>query len=551
MKSLVLHDRLVVLLVVLLLVGASSLEALAWEGMPTPPLRVEDNQLKDPAGNSVLLHGWMQPTASYFNGRGKWYIDPWNFKQLRSLIVRAGVNDLLSYMNEVATVMSDTAPRYGRDHGWYCSFVRVNTDSVGGWSSADGLIDSEQFDAWIANFLVPYANHLRTRGIYLVLCATGPVVVNVDGDMSKNASQGTQARLLTFWERVASAPGIKSADNIMFELMNEPVKIESVPGNGRWGMGSAVYFKAFAEWLQPIIDVIRGTGANNVIWVPTLEWQGSPHQWVDFPFSGENIGIAAHFYPAYGGVFNNAQALQSLWQRQYKPAADRWPMIITEMFWTPYPDDPRNLVNGSTAAFGTNIKKAIDDQGNVSYLVGFIGDLLEDLNETRPSDCSLSTREGAQAYFDWLKDYASQSKISHGYRAVPGKIEAERYERMSGVRVESSPENLSDRFIRCTDSGSWASYLIDAAAAGSYVMRFRIAAGADANGEHGEVAVKHESGQTLGVLTADPAQVEGWHVGSIVIDLTEGEHELVFEFQGEGRVDLDWFELSLMAEDDS
>ena len=172
MKSLVLHDRLVVLLAVLLLVGASSLEALAWEGMPTPPLRVEDNQLKDPAGNSVLLHGWMQPTASYFNGRGKWYIDPWNFKQLRSLIVRAGVNDLLSYMNEVATVMSDTAPRYGRDHGWYCSFVRVNTDSVGGWSSADGLIDSEQFDAWIANFLVPYANHLRTRGIYLYMCAT-------------------------------------------------------------------------------------------------------------------------------------------------------------------------------------------------------------------------------------------------------------------------------------------------------------------------------------------------------------------------------------------
>jgi endoglucanase len=182
------------------------------------------------------------------------------------------VSDLLSYMKELATVMSDTSPRCGRVHGWYCNFVRVNTDSVGGWSSAEGLIDSEQFDAWIANFLVPYANHLWTRGIYLVLCATGPVVVNVDGDMSKNASQGTQERLLTFWERVASAPGVKNADNIMFELMNEPVKIESAPGNGVWGMGSAVYFKAFAEWLKPIIDVIRGTGANNIIWVPTLEW---------------------------------------------------------------------------------------------------------------------------------------------------------------------------------------------------------------------------------------------------------------------------------------
>lgn len=549
-KTLVSHRYLVVLLAVLLLVGAGSSNTLAWEGMPVPPLHVEGNQLKDPADNSVLLHGWMQPTASYFNGQGKWYLDPWNWKQLRSLVVRAGVSDLLSYMKELATVMSDTSPRCGRVHGWYCNFVRVNTDSVGGWSSAEGLIDSEQFDAWIANFLVPYANHLWTRGIYLVLCATGPVVVNVDGDMSKNASQGTQERLLTFWERVASAPGVKNADNIMFELMNEPVKIESAPGNGVWGMGSAVYFKAFAEWLKPIIDVIRGTGANNIIWVPTLEWQGSPHQWVQFPFSGENIGIAAHFYPAYGGVFNNAEAIQRLWQRQYKPAADRWPMIITEMFWTPYPDDPRNLVNGSTAGFGNSIKKAIDDQGNVSYLVGFIGDLLEDLNQARPSDCSLSPREGAQAYFDWLKEYASQTTISHGHRAVPGKIEAERYERMSGIRVESTPKNLSDRFISYTDLGSWASYLIGVAEAGSYVMDFRLAAEVDAYGQYGELAVRHESGEVLGVLTADSPQAEDWHVGSIVIDLAEGEQELVLEFRGGGQVNVDWFELSPMTDND-
>jgi len=51
---------------------------------PTPPLRVEGNQLKDPAGNTVLLHGWMQPTASYFNGGGKWYLDPWDWTKLRS-----------------------------------------------------------------------------------------------------------------------------------------------------------------------------------------------------------------------------------------------------------------------------------------------------------------------------------------------------------------------------------------------------------------------------------------------------------------------------------
>lgn len=69
-KTLVSHRYLVVLLAVLLLVGAGSSNTLAWEGMPVPPLHVEGNQLKDPADNSVLLHGWMQPTASYFNGQG-------------------------------------------------------------------------------------------------------------------------------------------------------------------------------------------------------------------------------------------------------------------------------------------------------------------------------------------------------------------------------------------------------------------------------------------------------------------------------------------------
>ncbi|MGB4140294.1 MAG: hypothetical protein WBK98_03150, partial [Limnochordia bacterium] len=88
---------------------------------PTPPLRVEGNQLKDPAGNTVLLHGWMQPTASYFNGGGKWYFDPWDWTKLRSLLTPSGVLNFLEYLEEVATLMSDPSPRYGRDHGWYCS----------------------------------------------------------------------------------------------------------------------------------------------------------------------------------------------------------------------------------------------------------------------------------------------------------------------------------------------------------------------------------------------------------------------------------------------
>lgn len=315
----------------------------AWQGMPTPKLHVNGRYLQDPSGKNVLLHGWMQPTETWFNGGGRWYSNPSDWTNPNN------VAGMLNYLKAAATVMSDTSSKYGRDHGWYCSFVRVNTDSIGGWTSQSGLVNPAQFDAWIQNFVVPYAEHLSSRGLYLVLSATGPI--NTPNNGTRNAGVVEQQRLITFWQTVANAPGVKNADNIMFELMNEPVEIESSPGNGDWGNHQSKYHLAFRNWIQPIIDAIRGTGADNVIWVPTLDWQGSPHQWVEYPFFGTNIGVACHFYPAYGGVFDDPARVQSLWDRQYKPAADRWPMIITEMFWTPYPDDPWNLVNGDYGGF--------------------------------------------------------------------------------------------------------------------------------------------------------------------------------------------------------
>lgn len=388
--------KILQLLFLVATIGVLPVEMFAWKGMPTPMLHVEGNKLKDPTGKDVLLHGWMQPTESWFNGN-RWYDNPNNWLDTNN------VAGFLDVMNRIATIMTDTSPKYGYDHGWYASFVRLNTDGIGGWNQQSGLTDTAQFNGWINNFIVPYAKHLSSCGLYLVLSAVGPV--NTPDNGTRNAGVIEQQRLLTFWSTVASNPGVKKASNIMFELMNEPVDVESSPGNGDWGNHQDKYFSAFTNWIQPVIDTIRSTDTNKIIWVPTLEWQGTPYQWDLFPFSGTNIGVACHYYPAYGGVFDNPTAVQNLWDRQYKPAADRWPMIITEMFWTPYPDQPSNLVNGSTAGFGNAIKKAIDDQGNVSYMVGFLSDLIEDLYKSTPEDCFLSPREGAQSYFEWLPTY--------------------------------------------------------------------------------------------------------------------------------------------------
>jgi hypothetical protein len=229
--------------------------------------------------------------------------------------------------------------------------------------------------------------------------------------------QGTQQRMLAFWEKVASAPGIKGADNVMFELMNEPVAIETSFGANDWGFGSAPYWEALRSWIQPVVDAVRDTGADNVIWVPTLGWQGEPQGWAMFPISGEDVGVAAHLYPAYGnGVHDDAAKVQGLWDASYKPAADIKPMLITEMMWIPNPpggyDD---LFNGTTAGFGNAVKSAIDTQGNVSYLVGFLADHLVDLTQSSPEDCTLGPHEGSQAYFDWLPSYIADAPTGHRY----------------------------------------------------------------------------------------------------------------------------------------
>jgi len=396
--------------VVMTAAAAVAISAQAYQGMAISKLHVNGKNLQNTSSQNVRLMGaWMQPEATWFNGQGKWYSDPTDWTST------ANVAGLLNFMNGAADVMSDTSAKYGASHGWYCTFVRMNTDYVGGWTSASGLVDSTQFNAWIQNFLVPYANHLRSRGLYLVLSATGPMVVNVGGNGNNNASQGTQSRLITFWQTVANAAGVKGADNIMFELMNEPVCVESSPGNGDWGNHAAKYFQAFQSWTQPIINAIRNTGADNVIWVPCLEWEGSPYQWAQYPFSGSNIGVASHYYPAYGGVHDNTAAVTNLWNSEYQPAANNWPMIITECFWFQEPNNPGDLDAGSTAGFGNALKGCIDGAGNVSWLIGFLSDDLTDLNTSLPANCTLSSKDGAQAAFAWFYGYnGSSGPVANG-----------------------------------------------------------------------------------------------------------------------------------------
>lgn len=376
----------------------------AYQGMPTPKLHVTGRFLQDPNGKNIRLVGYMQPAASWFNGEGNNYPNPTDYTN------PSNVAPALNHFKAVADILSNTAPRYGRSNGWYCSFVRfigdgnVNPNFAPGWDVNGNLSNPAQFNGWMQNVLVPYINHCRSRGLYVVICGN-PSEVFPGGDATKNMTAQYRANLITFWTALASHPGIKSANNVMFEICNEPVAIETSFGANNWGSGNNSYYQALANFMQPIVNAIRAQGADNVIWIPGLGWQGEYAGFATYPVTGANIGYAAHVYPAYGNVHNNATAVANLWNSNYKPAADLKPMLITEMFWFPnngvgYQD----LFNGTTAGFGNAIKSSIDNQGNVSFLVGMVGDLFANLNAGL-ANTTLSNLEGTQALFSWLPTY--------------------------------------------------------------------------------------------------------------------------------------------------
>jgi len=409
--------------------------AQAYQGMPMPQLHVNGRYLQDPSGKSVLLHGWMQPADSWFNGEGHNFTNPTNYTST------SNVAPALNFYKGAVDIFSTTSSQYGSSHGWDASFVRFIGDGNGvsnfapGWDVNGNLTNSAQFNGWITNVVIPYVNYCASKGLYVVICGN-PSVAYPSGDTSKNMTQQYQTNLKTFWQTLAGNASLKNAANVMFEICNEPITIETSFGANNWGSGNSSYWTALTNFMQPIVTTIRNTGANNVIWIPGLGYQGEYQGFAAHPVTGTNIGYSGHFYPAYGNVHDNATAVQNLWNSNYKPAADQSPFLITECYW--YPNDGsgyNDLFNGHTNGFGNAAKAAFDGEGNVSYLVGMIGDLLANL-DSGLSATTLNSQDGAQAAFSWWVTYqwAAPTNGSGGSSIANGTYKL--VARCSGLAME-------------------------------------------------------------------------------------------------------------------
>ena len=104
-------NRILALAIVLLLPLSLSTVGVKAQFGNTPPLHVEGNQLKDPHGNTVVLHGVMDTPSPYFNSY-RW----------GNSCTSSTVTPCINYFNKLFTAITDTTS------GAYCNLFRLHLD---------------------------------------------------------------------------------------------------------------------------------------------------------------------------------------------------------------------------------------------------------------------------------------------------------------------------------------------------------------------------------------------------------------------------------------
>jgi Beta-xylosidase len=381
-------------LLFLINIFACAFFASAWVGSPMPRLHVDGRYLKDTHGNIVNLHGFAQTYSPWFNEEGKYWT---NYDVSGCLKYNPGLIDGILKA------------------GWKVNFIRLHMDPY--WSNTPGAgttgesdisaFDFDRFKTALDNVFIPMAEYAISKGLYVIMRPPGVCPDKIAVGDAYNQY------LIKVWGYVAQHPKLKNNPNVMFELANEPVTI--LGSDGTYGSGSQGYFDNLKKYFQAVVDTVRASAVDNILWVPGLSYQSLYQGFAVNPIEGQNIGYAVHMYP---GWFNSGQGytnFQKGWDDQVKPAANIAPIVVTEMDWAPakynasWGKDSTGTAGGN--GFGANFKKITDDSGNVSWLLFTSPDLLAKFDSTHvaaPKDTVFLNDPQACPWpcFHWYQQYA-------------------------------------------------------------------------------------------------------------------------------------------------
>lgn len=404
-----------------LLLTLTTLLATAQYGQ-TPPLHVDGNQLKDPHGNPVVLHGVMDTPNPYFNNQ-RW----------GSSCSSSTITPCLNYFNKLFAGLTDTTA------GAWCNLFRLhldpcwtndpNKESTGTETGEANIsrFSSTRLRTYLRSLYFPIARAAVRHGMYVIMRPPGvfPQTVQVGDEYNEY--------LLTVWDIVSQNDSIKKySGQISLELGNEPVTVLNADGEAD--------DRALHDFFQPIVDKIRANGFTGIIWVPGASWQSNYRSYAVAPIEGYNIGYAVHDYVGwYGGddtktVADSAEYISTF--RESVPVVDTNPIVITEVDWSPEDEGAGHYnehgeyvsanygtwATGTTSHWGGLYKSLLDHFGNISMTLSGTGtfldiDTLVQTGRTIPAFSTAMQADGLDpmeasgaACWQWYEAYAQTNQ---------------------------------------------------------------------------------------------------------------------------------------------
>jgi hypothetical protein len=400
------------------------------------PLHVDGNQMKDPYGNKVVLHGVMDTPSPYFNNN-RWGNSATN----------NNISSCVNYFTKLFTAITN------HDKGAYCNIFRLHLDpcwtngEVGAWqvdarevpynSKGEEDFGESNISRYTGTRLTTYLRTLywkiaqsgMKKGLYIIMRPPGvcPPNIYVGGSYQKF--------LLDVWDRVTKNDSIlKYSGQISIELANEPINVHLADGSDS--------DKALHDFFQPVVDKIRSNGFKGIIWVPGTGYQSNYRSYAKYPITGDNIGYAVHNYAGWYNTSDDhcvpSEAIASFGNSV--PVIRTNPIVITEVDWSPYIEpatyarnwdgsiktnewgDPvyanyGTWATASTSKWGKAYKAILDNFGNISMTLTGTSDYIDIddyINNAKVTPAFKTAMEASgldphdacgAACFDWYEQY--------------------------------------------------------------------------------------------------------------------------------------------------
>jgi beta-glucosidase len=112
--------------------------------------------------------------------------------------------------------------------------------------------------------------------------------------------------------------------------------------------------------------------------------------------------------------------------------------------------------------------------------------------------------------------------VSQG-KPVPGKIEAESYDAMSGIQTETCTDTGGGSDVGYIDTGDYMDYFVNVSTTGSYNVEFRVAS---ANGSTGGLQLKSGSTVLCTVNIGNTGGWQSWQTAGATVNLSAGPQTL-------------------------